>query len=180
MLKISNAKAYVGDYYDQNELDKILNEINHKSLNLVFIDPTDCSVPFETIKYIKNRLGNIDLIYNFAHGTDLIRNIRKAINNNDYSCRKKYSEFLGDEDYFNNPKIMELASKTINDSKLFEQFFSQYLFNLESIGLKFTSTRLVKNYYMLLFASGHSKGLEFWKKSQRINPNEQREIDFSL
>ncbi|MBT3756050.1 MAG: three-Cys-motif partner protein TcmP [Candidatus Cloacimonetes bacterium] len=178
LLKISNARAYVGDYHEQNGLDKILSNINHKGLNLVFIDPTDCSVPFETIKHIKNKLENIDLIFNFAHGTDLLRNIRKAINNDDYNCRKKYSEFLGDEDYFNNPKIIELASKTIDDSKLIENFFSHYRLNLESIGLKFTSTRLVKHYYMLLYASGHKRGLEFWDKSQAINPKGQREFNF--
>jgi three-Cys-motif partner protein len=177
-LKIQNAKTYIGNYREHEGIDKILNNLNPNSLNIVFIDPTDCSVPFETIKFIKNKLNNIDLIFNFAYGTDLMRNIRKAICNEDYSCREKYTNFLGEEEYFNLPATIKLASTTVSDKKLFEDFLNHYIDNLKKIGLKYTSSKLVKHYYMLLYASASSKGLEFWKKSQEINPNGQREFYF--
>jgi len=177
-MELSNAKAITGDYTDTKGLSEILDEIKYNSLNLVFIDPTDCSVPFATIAFLKRKLGRMDLIFNFAQGSDLKRNIRKAINNQDYACRQKYTRFLGSEEYFNRPEIVALASETINEDKLVEHFYAEYQNNLKRIGLIHTDRKLVRIYYSLLFATAHKLGIRFWNEAQAINPNEQREFKF--
>jgi three-Cys-motif partner protein len=178
-LNISNADVIVGDYTDIKSLTATLETFDNNNLNLVFIDPTDCSVPFQTIQTIKNKLHNVDFIMNFAYGTDLMRNIRQAIINPKFVCRKKYSDFLGVEDYFTNPAIQKIVGSTISDKKLFQHFFNVYQKKLSDIGLKYFDSKLVKNYYMLVFASGNKRGLDFWKRSQKTNPDEQRELDFN-
>lgn len=179
-LGIKNAEAIVGDYNQIESLNKILDKLDQDNLNLVFIDPTDCSVPFSTIEAIVKKLKHVDFIMNFAYGTDLIRNLRKAINNTEYACREKYSKFLGEYDYFEKPEVLQLAKNSINEKKIFHHFFDAYKQKLKSIDLKYIDSKLVKNYYMLVFASGSEKGLKFWERSQRISPDDQREIDFSL
>ncbi|NQT65936.1 MAG: three-Cys-motif partner protein TcmP [FCB group bacterium] len=177
-LSINNAYGILGNYNDLDILEVIFSNLKKDSLNLVFIDPTDCSVPFETIKFIKEYFKNVDFIMNFPYGTDLIRNIKKVIKNPSYPSRKKYLKFLGSEDYFERDEVKNLAESSTSQ-KLVLDFFKEYKENLDSIGLEYCESEQVKNYYMLLFASSHSKGLEFWRKSQSINPNEQREIDFN-
>jgi three-Cys-motif partner protein len=178
-LKIKNAQAVIGDYNNSDELVALLNKFDKRNLNLVFIDPTDCSIPFQTIKVIKESLSNVDFILNFAHGTDLIRNLRKAINNTDFICRTKYSNFLGDDNYFDETDVHKLANSTLSDKKLLHHFYKYYLSKLSSIGLKYFDSKLVRNYYMLVFASSSKKGLDFWEKSQKISPNDQREFNFN-
>ena len=68
----------------------IKNELNRKSLNLCFIDPTDCSVPFILIKEIKETLPNVDFIINLASGTDFNRNIGNVILNDNQNLKLKY------------------------------------------------------------------------------------------
>lgn len=178
-LGIDNAEAMIGDYNDINSLNQILRKFDSGYLNLVFIDPTDCSVPFSIIKAIKRKLKKVDFIMIFPYGTDLKRNLRKAIINSEYLCRNKYSEFLGDVTYFENPELQNLESSSINENVLFQHFFTAYKKQLSNNGLKYFDSELVKTYYMLVFASGDEKGLDFWKRSQKISPNDQREFDFS-
>lgn len=79
-LRIDNAYSIKGDYYKPEELCGYLRkELNSTSLNLVFIDPTDCSVPFDLIKKIKSVFHNVDMIINVASGTDVNRNIINVV-----------------------------------------------------------------------------------------------------
>jgi len=74
------SKAFVADYNKPDELCSIISgEIDSKSLNLVFIDPTDCSVPFDLIEKIKQSFKSVDFIINIASGTDFNRNIKNAV-----------------------------------------------------------------------------------------------------
>ncbi len=50
--KASRTHAIVGDYNDQSSIVRALNEYSSNSLTLCFIDPTDCSVPFDTVRSI--------------------------------------------------------------------------------------------------------------------------------
>ncbi len=178
LLSINNAYGVKGNYNEINTLKDIFSDLDKDFLNLFFIDPTDCSVPFETIKFIKEYFRNVDFIMNFPYGTDLIRNIQGAILNVNYSSRTKYLQFLGNIDYFDRKEVKNLAVSS-NSRKLVLDFFNEYKKNLESIGLIYSESELVKNLYLLLFASGHQTGLKFWKQSQNISPNDQREIIFS-
>lgn len=63
LLNAPNAKAIIGDYFKPDKIcENIKKEINSRSLNLVLIDPTDCSVPFSLIRQLKNTIPNIDFI----------------------------------------------------------------------------------------------------------------------
>jgi len=77
------AMAVEGDYNNIEQIELILSNLPQKCLNLVLLDPTDCSVPFSLIKVIDKSLKNTDFIMNIAFGTDLKRgrNLRNAILN---------------------------------------------------------------------------------------------------
>lgn len=99
---INNAKAIVGNYNEPENIRKnIQNEIQKNSLNLIFIDPTDCSVPFTLIKTIKETLTKVDFIINLASGTDFNRNvINSFLKPESYSTSiNKYSLFLNNRRY---------------------------------------------------------------------------------
>ena len=90
------AEAVVGDYGDEASLCCTLHRLPHSCLNLVFIDPTECDVPFSTIKRIVAHLQNADLLINVAIGTDVNRNIASAATDPSFvRARQKYETFLG-------------------------------------------------------------------------------------
>lgn len=178
--KITNAKAIIGDYYNSNDICKnIKKEILSNGLNLIFIDPTDCSLPFDLIKELKKNLENVDLIINVAIGTDYTRNIKKAIlepeaNSGSY---QKYSRFIDNYSFFKSEKIKKLA-KDNADQKLRLAFRSEFVNSLEKIGYKYFDYKHIRNYYDLIFATSHPKGINFWKKANKFQYNGQRTFNF--
>jgi three-Cys-motif partner protein len=167
---VMNAKAYIGDYNNPIALcDQIIKETNGIGLNLVFIDPTDCSVPFTLLKNLKRKLTYVDFIVNFAIRTDFNRNIRKAIINpdNHQAVLNKYKTFLGSDDFFNNPKVIEFAQQG-NQMELRKLFREAYIKSLKGIGYNHFDFKPIENYYDLVFATSHPKGIEFWKKANDI------------
>ncbi len=169
-----NAQALIGDYNNPNKIcSDIINATKGIGLYLVFIDPTDCSVPFSLLHTLKNRLRNIDFIVNFAIGTDFNRNIGNAIQSPDthQNVINKYKSFLGSDDFFNNPQI-----KTASPRDLRLMFREAYVNSLREIGYKHFDFKHIENYYDLVFASSHEKGLEFWKKANTIQFDGQRQL----
>lgn len=177
-LGYKNAKAFRGDYNSIESLESALKHIDTSLLTLAFIDPTDCSVPFDTIQYLTTKFPNIDIIFNFAYGTDMIRNIKYAIENPASNVRAKYNSFFGNLDYLSEPEVIQIKKSSVESKKLAFAFLSEYKRNLKLIGLKYSAEKNVKNLYWLLYATGHKRGLDFWNKSQRIGPDDQREISF--
>jgi three-Cys-motif partner protein len=170
------AKAVVGDYENGPELCKTLEDLAPRSLNFVFIDPTECDVPFATIKQIVEHLGNADLLINVALGTDVNRNIGAAILSPTHvRAREKYERFLGESGFCARPDVIELATRSDYDG-LRREFAVAYQEQLRKIGYFHTDIRPVRHYYYLLFASRNPKGLEFWLKSCEIAPDNQREF----
>jgi len=145
------AKAIIGDYTKSDEIIKIIkNNLNTtNSLNLVVIDPTDCSVPFETVKKILTSLKT-DIIINFAYGTDLVRNIVKAVKKE--ISTDKYKKFLGSDAFFENQEVIEHANKN-NTTKLLNLYYKEYLKNLTNLGYKESDLLQIESYYCLIFAS---------------------------
>ncbi len=172
----SVATAVVGDYEDASDLCRILSTLPQRSLNLVFIDPTECDVPFATIKRIVNHLQNADLLINVALGTDVNRNIVSAILSPTHTkARDKYERFLGIPGFCSRADVMELA-KLADHDRLRRKFAEVYNQQLQELGYVHTDVRAVRHYYYLLFASRNRKGLEFWLKSCEIAPDNQREL----
>lgn len=178
MLGIKNAKALIGDYTrPQIIVDQIKTLINSNSLNLVFIDPTDCSVPFSLISTISKTLPNADLIINLASGTDFNRNINNVLLNQDSYTKtvSKYSKFLGSVDFFKDSKNINLATKKGN-LELRNNFRRSYTNNLMNLGYEHFAFKRIEHFYDLLFASKHKTGLVFWEKANKISFNGQREL----
>ena len=169
------ARAAVGDYQQPDSICRILNGLPDGCLNLVFIDPTECDVPFSTLSRIVDHLDNADLLINFALGTDVTRNIIPAILSptTHAAVREKYGGFLGSPDFCSRPDVVQLAARSDHDD-LRRAFTDAYQERLRSIGYIYTDVRPVRHYYYLLFASRKPKGLEFWKKSCAIEPDNQR------
>ena len=177
-LGITNAKAVIGDFSQPRELcETIRNSVNTNSLNLVFIDPTDCGVPFSLIANIKQILPNADLIINLASGTDFNRNVVNAlIKQENYSKTvTKYSKFLGSADFFKDPVNIKYAAEG-NNSVLRSNFREDYTRSLMSLGYKYFGFIRIRHYYDLLFASAHKTGLSFWDKANKIHHDGQRKL----
>jgi three-Cys-motif partner protein len=170
------AEAVIGDYEAPSSLYPIIDRLSPRSLNLVFIDPTECDVPFATIESIVNRLQNADLLINVALGTDVNRNIVPAILSRTHAkARGKYERFLGTPQFCARDEIINLAKRSDHDA-LRRKFAEAYNERLRTIGYVHTDIRPVRHYYYLLFASKSHKGLEFWRKSCKIGPDNQREL----
>jgi len=170
------AEAVRGDYGDAPGLCRILNRLPDSCLNLVFIDPTECDVPFSTIQRIVAHLQNADLLINVALGTDVTRNIIPSILSPSHkTARQKYESFLGTPGFCTEPEVVALAQHADHDD-LRRKFADTYHHKLRGEGYQYTDVRPVKHYYYLLFASRNPKGLEFWKKACTYSPDNQKEM----
>jgi three-Cys-motif partner protein len=181
----SNARAVVGSYHEQESIRSILSSLPAGCLNLVLVDPTDCSVPFETIRAIKSELHIADLIINIATYTDAGRNLRRVILSPEtyVNAIQKYGEFLGDNNFLRSNPIINAASGGATDEDLRQLFIGKYIESLKSIGYsQFAQPFNVTDdhghkLYQLLFASGDKKGLEFWNIAKKYDPHGQTELD---
>jgi len=175
----NNAVSLYGDYNNPDDLCKKINqEVPGKNLYFVFIDPTDCSIPFSTIMKIKENLRSVDLLINIATGTDFNRNAKNIINNPDsYKMLiNKYEYFLNSEGIFKNDKFTRLVEN--NDNENIRNYFREiYQQSLENIGYNFFDYTPIEHYYDLLFASASKTGLSLWKKATKsIDVSGQRSL----
>ena len=174
--KTPSAQAFIGDYNDADGLRSLLAKLPSDCLNLAFIDPTECDIPFDTIVAVIEQLRNADLIINVALGTDVNRNLYLAITDPGFGkARTKYESFLGSPGFCQRPEVVKLARAGAHD-ELRRLFMAEYLKNLAAQGYQHTDLRQVEHYYHLVFASRHPRGLEFWLEACKIAPNNQREL----
>lgn len=177
--KTERVHAIVGDYNDSASIVHALEDFSPDSLTLCFIDPTECSVPFDTIRDIfRATKGKCDFLISFFDGLDFHRNaVQATLKKSHAGLQKKYARFLGTPDFFARKEIVEaaLANKPSDLSFLFRQHYAD---KLNGLGLVYQDWKSVKNYYNLLFASSHSKGLEFWKKATKYDPVGQPEFNW--
>jgi len=174
----AKASAEFGDYTDHVGLLDKLQCLPKKNLKLVFIDPTECNIPFKTIEAISKHLENVDFIINVTLGTDANRNLTPSVLDPSFvKVREKYESFLGNKDFFNNPEVI-VAAKAGNYLELRKLFAETYRNELMKIGYSHIDTRPILHYYYLLFASKHKKGLDFWKKACTYSPDGQKTFNF--
>ncbi len=171
------AVAKHGDY---NKPDSICTELaqfnTYYCLNLIFIDPTDCSLPFSLLRRISNVLPKFDLIINVATGTDFNRNIKMAFE--DPTRAEKYIRFLGNEGFFTDP--VNIAYFNRGDFRnLRMNFRNYYMDSLKTIGFRHFDCKQIRNFYDIVFATANARGIDFWKKATKdIESSGQRTIDF--
>ncbi len=180
LLNVQNAKTIIGDYFKPEEIcGKIQREISNRSLNLVLIDPTDCSVPFTLIRHLKNTIPNIDFIINIATRSDFNRNIKEVLLNQEKfkSTVSKYSLFLNCPSFFQSADNIKYAELNQN-LELRNAFRDAYVNSLKSIGYEYFKFTRIHSLYDILFASANKKGIEFWDKVNKYKFDGQSTLNF--
>ena len=175
----ARACAVEADYNDPENIASIAFRRVQKGLVLVFVDPTDCSVPFETITALAQALPNADFIINVALGTDATRNIKPAILNVDSLARIKYASFLGGQCFFDDPEVVKMAELK-QDDKIRAKFRETYREAMRGLNYTHFATECIEHYYDLFFACRHERGLQFWKRAQKYKPNAQGTFDLGM
>lgn len=165
-LNVTNAKAYLGDYTNPETICSVLKtELNSDSLNLVIVDPTDCSVPFSFISSLKRVLPRMDLLINVAVWTDFNRNVKNSLLQPLQYKRtmEKYCSFLGDEGFY------DRINKSYTDKELRSLFLSTYENSLRALGFSHFQCEPVESYYYIIFASQSERGKDFWEKATKYD-----------
>ncbi len=142
------------------------------SLTFAFIDPTGIGhAPFSLIEAL-HRKTRCDLLINIQHGMGIKMNIHQYTPDADE--QSALTKFLGNDSWKQIPRH--------NPREFFRGVLEIYKKQLDSLGFKFVGREvLVSNdnntpLYLLLFASGHPKGREFWDKAMKgVMP---MELDF--
>ena len=165
----------VGDYTDTASIIKVLDyhiPIHKRGLNVVVVDPTDMSVPFEIYAAMIDFGREADFIINFADGTDLRRNIRIAFENPDSPGYRKYRRVLESLDFFNDPKNIEHAQN--NDYRyLADNFEKIFIQSFRSRGYQHVLEKRIMSYYKLLFFSKDKLGEKFWRAALKRSAAER-------
>lgn len=185
------AHACVGDYMDRATIDEAINMlgVDSNSLTLCVLDPYDCSMPFDVIRHIKNRLGRCDFIVSYFDGLDAKRNLPKAIKKMDCAELNRFARFFGvGEDRmkaFVSSEVVQSALSRSTTAELMELCFSLYVENLKGLGLEYCDVRPVRKgidagvgFYKLVFASASNIGYNFWQKIKDRTSTGQKQFSF--
>lgn len=160
-----------GDYKQPQSIINVVSCFTQpRTLNVMLVDPTDMSIPGEFFTSILEWHRRTDFIINFADGTDLRRNIIQAMTNPHYvKLKEKYATVIPDWDNFvssiENKETISLDQICALYKEWFTGYFHQYR-------LKYNDEVKVRNYYKLLYFTGHERGLDFWKKATRKTIND--------
>jgi len=131
------------------------------SLTFAFIDPTGIGhAPFSLIEGL-HRKTRCDLLINIQHGMGIKMNVHQYTP--DADDESALTKFLGHGGWKNLPRH--------NAKEFFVGVLDLYKQQLDRLGFKFTGRAVLisnqqgRGLYLLLFASGHPRGAEFWDKS---------------
>ena len=146
--------------------------IPDRSLTFAFIDPTGIGhAPFSLIDALRKKT-RCDLLINVQHGMGIKMNVHQYTP--DAGEESALTQFLGHNGWKKLPRH--------NAKEFFIGVLDLYKQQLDRLGFSFTGREvLISNQqgtglYLLLFASGHPRGKEFWEKSLKgvLHP----ELDF--
>jgi three-Cys-motif partner protein len=132
------------------------------ALTFAFVDPTGIAhAPFSLVKEL-HQAARCDLLINIQHGMGIKMNIHQYTPDSDE--QSALTKFLGHD------KWKRLLPAT-NAGDFFRSVLDLYKENLRTLGFKFIgrevliSTTMNTPLYLLLYASKHPKGAEFWQKA---------------
>jgi three-Cys-motif partner protein len=147
-------------------------QIPDRSLTLAFIDPTGIGhAPFSLIETL-HRKTRCDLLINVQHAMGIKMNIHQYTPDADE--QSALTKFLGNDQWKLIPRH--------NARDFFRAVLDLYKQQLDGLGFGYIGREvLISNQqgsplYLLLFASKHERGKDFWDKSLRGLP--QQEFDF--
>jgi len=155
----ASSEIWCGDCADA--IQKI--RIPRGSLTLAFIDPTGIGhTPFSLIETL-HRKTRCDLLINVQHGMGIKMNIHQY--KPDADEQSALSKFLGNDSWKHIPRH--------NPREFFRGVLEIYKGQLDKLGFSFVGREVFitndKNtpLYLLLYASKHPKGKEFWDKAMK-------------
>jgi three-Cys-motif partner protein len=136
-------------------------QIPPRALTFAFIDPTGIAhAPFSLIEAL-HRKTRCDFLINVQHGMGIKMNIHQYTPDADDASA--LTKFLGHDGWKSLPRH--------NAREFFLGVLDLYKKQLERLGYKFIGREVQisntqgTNLYLLLFASGHERGQDFWQKS---------------
>ncbi|HEY5233603.1 MAG TPA: three-Cys-motif partner protein TcmP [Verrucomicrobiae bacterium] len=155
----ANTEIWCGDCADA--VKKM--QIPAGSLTLAFIDPTGIGhAPFSLIETLHTKT-RCDLLINIQHGMGIKMNIHQYTP--DANEESALTKFLGNDSWKKLPRH--------NARDFFRGVLELYKVQLDKLGFSFVGREvLITNdnntpLYLLLYASKHPKGKEFWDKAMK-------------
>ncbi len=131
------------------------------ALTFAFIDPTGIAhAPFELIRKLRQKT-RCDLLINIQHAMGIKMNMHQYKPDADADCA--LTLFLGDESW---KSLLGPPPQTF-----FAKYLDLYRQKLAAVGLPYSKNHVTVNMskrlplYLLLYASGHPLGQEFWDKA---------------
>lgn len=147
-------------------------QIPQGSLTFAFIDPTGIAhAPFSLIEKLHSKT-RCDLLINIQHGMGIKMNIHQYTEDADEPSA--LTRFLGNDSWKKLPRT--------NAGDFFREVLELYKARLDSLGFGYIGREVLisnsKNtpLYLLLFASKHPRGKDFWEKS--LKGVMEPELDF--
>jgi three-Cys-motif partner protein len=138
-------------------------KIPERSLTFAFIDPTGIAhAPFSLIETLHGKTRS-DILINIQHGMGIKMNIHQYTP--DATEESALTKFLGNESWKQLPRH--------NPGEFFRSVLELYKKQLAELGFKFVGRQVLiptdnnTPLYLLLYASQHPKGKEFWDKALR-------------
>lgn len=131
------------------------------ALTFAFIDPTGIAhAPFELIRKLRQKT-RCDLLINIQHAMGIKMNMHQYKPDAASDCA--LTKFLGDETW---KPLLGSQPQTF-----FADYLGLYRQKLADVGLQYSKNHVTVNMnkrlplYLLLYASGHPLGQEFWNKA---------------
>lgn len=158
-------------------IDQLITKIPPRALTLAFIDPEALHIKFNTVRKLAGR-GQVDLLVLFADRMDIVRNVDRYEKQHD----SKLDQMLGHDSNWREGWA-SLSNRTpLNVCRFFADLYEQQLrsqLGYVTFGEKEMSTERGP-IYRLIYASKHAKGLEFWNKISKRDPDGQLGFGFQL
>lgn len=141
------------------------------ALTVTFADPFGLHLDFETVRAIAGHRS--DLIVLLPDKMDALRNWAKYYYDNPDS---NLDRFMGESGW------REILTESTKGTAA-ERLRDRYLERLRTLGYAHFGQERVSNdrgneIYLLIFASRHSRGLDFWNKAKSVDETGQRSLEF--
>lgn len=158
---------------DANEqINSLLSHIpQRQSLTVTFADPFGLHLDFNTVRAIAGHRS--DLIVLLPDRMDALRNWATYYRDNPNSNLDRFMGESGWRDLLTGSPRASVA----------DRLRDRYLQQLETLGFEHFGYERVSNdrgneIYLLVFASRHRRGLDFWNKAKAVDEGGQRAFEF--
>jgi three-Cys-motif partner protein len=162
-------------YYPQDcnaAIDSILPRLPERFLGLAFIDPTGWQVHMETIRKLATASDQMDLLFTFHSGQ-----MRRVMH---LERQPRLDAYFGDGGAWR--EIYRSAPSYARTRQLADHYNGQ----LRGLGYLIAGEMpLVKNsqgspQYLLIYASRHRRGVDFWQKAVAVGPAGERALGLGI